>query len=316
MSALLADSTFSIPTAPASSARSTAKICWKWIQCHHEEVAKFQSTLITSFMQCFNNSHPSHKLRREKMWSTYHGLRSSNHYISLWGTFLGKAGISEVSPIFVQFVGHFIFKKLIHMHYPVDESLPDLIPGDTGFTYEEVNAIRYAAGWVARALKDRLVKSAHPLKDDLQLCLWDLLDDGDEGPSESKEWVELSDRGGLTRVNNITFELFTMMEKKLRKIVSVDQAPSFNDDMKQKLVTDDDVQFFWCMISSDWDSECTSVLLEMVVSQWVKIRGFSYASGWIEKVKETQKRTLQKSKGVRKQLLPMATSKQAHAELP
>ena len=238
--------------------------------------------------------------------------------MSLWGTFLRKAGISEVSPIFVQFVGHFIFKKLIMIHYPVAESIPELhiIPEDTGFTYEEVNAIRYAAGWVARTLKNRLVKSAHPLKDDLQLCLWDLLDDGDEGPSESKEWVELSDRGGLTCVNNITFELFTAMERKLRKIVRVNHAPSFNDDVKQKVVTDDDVQFFWCMINSDWGSECASVLLEMVANQWLKIRGFSYASGWIEKLKQMQEKTLQKSKGVRKQLLPITTSKQAHAELP
>ena len=56
--------------------------------------------------------------------------------------------------------------------------------------------------------------------------------------------------------------------------------------------------FFWC---SDWESECESVLLEMVVSQWVKICGFSYASGSIEKLKETQKRILQKLKGVRRQ---------------
>ena len=50
---------------------------------------------------------------------------------------MAKAEISEMSPIFVQFVEHFIFKKLIQMHYPVDESIPE--PEDTGFTYEEVN---------------------------------------------------------------------------------------------------------------------------------------------------------------------------------
>ena len=32
--------------------------------------------------------------------------------------------------------------------------------------------IRYAAGYVPRALKQKLLKSTHPLKDDLQLCLF------------------------------------------------------------------------------------------------------------------------------------------------
>ena len=54
------------------------------------------------------------------------------------------------------------------------------------FTYEETNAIRYAAGWVTTAQR-KLPKSSHPLKEDLQLCLLDLLDDGDEGSDESKE---------------------------------------------------------------------------------------------------------------------------------
>lgn len=55
-----------------------------------------------------------------------------------------------------------------------------------------------------RALKQ---KCSHPLRGDLQLCLWDLLDDGDndERPSKSKEWVKLVDHGGLCWVN-ITFE--------------------------------------------------------------------------------------------------------------
>ena len=67
----------------------------------------------------------------------------------------------------------------------------------------------------------------------------------------------------------------------------------------------EDVQFFWSIIGADWDENCGSVLLQMLVSQWVKIRGFSFASAWIEKYKTT----IQKSKGVRKQLLPKPTTK-------
>ena len=47
----------------------------------------------------------------------------------------------------------------------------------------------------------------------------------------------------------------------------------------------------------------------MIVSQWVKIRGFSYAGAWVERYKAEQKITTQKSKGVRKQLLPKTKEK-------
>lgn len=49
--------------------------------------------------------------------------------------------------------------------------------------YIELNAVRCAAGCVARALRKKLVRSAYTYlkRGDLQLCLWDILDDGDEG---------------------------------------------------------------------------------------------------------------------------------------
>ena len=56
--------------------------------------------------------------------------------------------------------------------------------------------------------------------------------------------------------------------------------------------------------SGDWEDMNTTALLQMVISEWVKICGSSYASCWIEtEYKSTQRKTLQKSKGVRKQLL-------------
>ena len=161
------------------------------------------------------------------------------------------------------------------------------------------------------SIKEKLAKSAHPLKDDLQLCLCDLLDDGDEESDESKEWLEIVNRGGLTRVNNSTFELFVVMEKQLRKLIQASRTPSLSADINHTIVHNDDVQFFLCMISADWEDASAHALLEMVVNQWVKIRSFSYASAWVEKFKAAQRKTIQKSKGVRKQLMPMPKPKRA-----
>ena len=43
-------------------------------------------------------------------------------------------------------------------------------------------------------------------------------------------------------------------------------------------------------------------LLQMVIGMWVTIRGFSNASDWVEKFKLLEKKTKQKSKGIRKTL--------------
>ena len=69
------------------------------------------------------------------------------------------------------------------------------------------------------------------------------------------------------------------------------------------ITENEDVLFLWSLVSADWEDSSASELLQMVVNQWVKIRGFSYASAWVEQYKVAQKQTTQKSKGVRKQLI-------------
>ena len=86
-----------------------------------------------------------------------------------------------------------------------------------------------------RALGKRLRKSAHPLKDKLTLCLLDLLDDGKEEHDSSCNWI---DRGGLTHVNNVTYNAFLSMELVLRKHLT-EQLPNFREvQMKRKTSSD------------------------------------------------------------------------------
>ena len=156
------------------------------------------------------------------MWTSYHSVRTSESYLSDWQAFLQKSDNVFVSSIFCQYIGDYVFKQLIKLHYPLDESSEGAVAGCSMLTYEERNALQYAAGYVPRALKKKLNKSAHPLKEDLQLCLLDLLDDGDEDSYESQDWVHLINRGGLTRINSNTFELFVAMEYELRKHLRTD----------------------------------------------------------------------------------------------
>ena len=81
------------------------------------------------------------------------------------------------------------------------------------------------AGYVTRALKQKLQRSAHPLKQQLILCLKEYNDT--EHPS--REWVKVIDRGGLTHVDDITYMFFSAMEvalcKELEKTSQLSSLP-------------------------------------------------------------------------------------------
>ena len=149
---------------------------------------------------------------------------------------------------FFQDVGHYIFKELIKKHHSTESTKHKEISFNP--IYEELNGIRYAAGWVARALLKKLKRSTHPLKDDLSLCIVDLLDDEDDSPQESNDWVEAVDRGGLIGVNNITFELFWTMEKTLRDIMSTTPVSQVPENSVEKVKNDDNVELKFYLVSN------------------------------------------------------------------
>ena len=111
------------------------------------------------------------------MWSKYHSLCTSEHFKQEWKYFLNKSVQSVLLPTFYQ-------------------HLTDLILVEVSLTYEEKNAL---AGYVPRALRKKLEKSAHPLKEELVLCLVEMTE-GDRGIDESEDWVNSVDRGGLKHI--------------------------------------------------------------------------------------------------------------------
>lgn len=97
------------------------------------------------------------------------------------------------------------------------------------------------------------------------------------------------------------------MELELRRYLSSKSTPELSG-MKQKLQKkiseSDDVQFYWAIVSAEWEEGESQALLGMIVEHWITVRGFSFTSGWLERYKQANKKLIQKTKGVRKQLLP------------
>ena len=305
LEAVLGDKSFQVESPIAADVLRVGERVNKWLNesCNLPEAEQFANSVVCQLQRCIPASGRFKvvQARRECMWSSYHQLRCSSGYASAWQSFLTEAVGETGHPIFWQSVGDGIFKSLIKTTFPIirREAPAERTPT---ITRQEMNALRYAAGYVPRALCKKLKKSANPLKDQLLLCLLDLLDEGDESHAHCQEWVDAVDRGGLTRVNEMTFQAFLAMELELRSHLQTQRTPNFKEEVGKSILANEDVAFHWSIVSSDWEEAESQALLELVVNLFVTIRGFSYASAWMEKFKAASAKTLQKSKGLRKSL--------------
>ena len=106
-----------------------------------------------------------------------------------------------------------------------------------------------------------------------------------------------------------TFHVFYALEEGLRQYLSELSSPATTTGLKAKfvanLVANADVLFHWPIAAAGFDVDDVEVhetVLRMITELYVTIRGFSYASAWIEQYKQTQKKSTQRSKCLRKQL--------------
>ena len=307
-SLVLKDEGFQLPTPLAEKALKSAERLLEWLSdAENKEAASiFASNFIGSLKSCFSTYRKA-RSGREQMWECYYKLRSSERFVTRWAQFLQASVGTEACPIFYQFVTDSIMEVLIKEHFPLEVACSE--QKLASLDYEEVNALRYTAGYVIRALRRKIERSAHPLMEELILCLVEM--EQNEGTEhESEEWTNAIDRGGLKHVSDMTYMLFVSMELELRQHlhdVSASEDSGMKEKAMEKMLHNEDVLFYWSMISADWEEE-GDVLLQMIIEHWVTVCGFSHTSAFLEKYKQANKKTVQKSKGTRKNLLPKINS--------
>ena len=149
-----------------------------------------------------------------------------------------------------------------------------------------------------------------PHKDDLIKCCQRLIKAhySDDNGTTAEEWTDLIDRGGLYHVKETTFQFFVALEDEVRKYLGKLTSPHavrVKDEFISNLCSCEDVQFYWCITAADFDTVNTDVhdhLMKMITDLFVTIRGFSYASEWMEHYKQAHKKCTQCSKSLRKRL--------------
>ena len=298
------------PIATAAQQVGSTFIEWAQVADNKENLKKFCDEIIRNLETVFVNTIRSTVgsiVNRDKLWRNFFLLRSSTSYQQKWEDFLGPI-LSEKSStsLFYQRVTDVLFRLLIKSHYQIaSNSTPTVSVND-----QEANALRYAAGFVCRHLRKKIERSTHCLKEELVVCLMTLVKgvQHPENTGVNEEWLDSVDRGGLWHVRENTFYFFCALEEEVQLQLKqlAQSAHAARKKMIEAITTSDDVQFYWLIVTADFDDdddeEVKSVLLSMITELYLTMRGFSFASNWVEKFKQSAKKSTQKSKSLRREL--------------
>jgi hypothetical protein len=311
VSSVTTDESFQIPSPYASAAVSTATRLNIYITdiLNMKVVEEFSSTLFDMLKGCIDTKVCKRsEYQRQKMWSKYHQLRTSHIYCKLWEKFIAEGAGHPVSPIFYQHVGNQLFRMLIKEYYYISTEDSTMIVAPP--SNEEMNALRFVAGSVCHRVRNKITRNHHPLKSSLLIAIRDMAEDDSEVPltpeeeCASTEWMKAINRGGLFRVNDLTFTFFQCIEMLIRGTFHENNVENINHETKEKItkiiLLDEETSFYWGRIMEEVGQEESKVLLGLVVELYITIRGHSFAKTWMEKYKQINREMTQKSKALRK----------------
>lgn len=289
-----------MPSSEAKMSTQVATGLLPWL-CRNESVlVKFSVWLYQSLEVCFEGKGCIH-LRREKMWRDFHKVRTSVLFRRQWELFLERAGQVALST-FYQYVTNEFFKEMIKMKHQFDRKKSSESANEH-ITMEHRNALRYVAGHVCRKVQRQLSKSKAPNYEDMILFIMDLSGDEADEDNGTEKWVNAIDRGGLWHVNDDTYTIFCIAEEECRRHFRIDEASSLHagarEILYEKIMSNEDLMFHWSILSSRVDNE---VVLGMLITLYITIRGFSFVRSCLELYKQAHHKRLQKSKALRREV--------------
>lgn len=248
----------------------------------------------------------------EKMWAGYHRLITGDKLSSLWHSTFHLVETPKYFQQFMQLVTRRVMDEAAKSAFDSEDrqSTPEHIHF---LKADEEQALRYVAGYVPMRLKRKYSKQPNNKRALKFLqCLSAMShEEGDdiEFLRYTKLWVEQVNRGGLYQVSNDTYLVFRAMELASRRVLSIERVTaqptlSIQEAMQKSIMHDPSVTAHWNyvlgQVESLDDSESDELFSE-IVDLWVKIRGHSFASGWVEQYQLATKQSTRK-KGLRKSL--------------
>jgi len=244
---VLEDQSFQIKTPATIKTREAAKEFLKWccLELSASKVDAFSKKLTESLQKVIDGAKKSFTYNKEKIWKQFYLLRTSKEFTERWRQFLPST-TPPVEPVLYQHLTDIVFKCLINKHFEI--VYLDQEPAE--INVNEKNVLRYVAGYIGRKLRTKIERENHELKEEMVLCLMELVKDGDLRGSDigdDEEWTNLVDRGGLWHVKATTHQLFCALEYQIRESLSLFSKTSLpaKDQLIKDIASNEDVQFYW-----------------------------------------------------------------------
>ena len=260
--------------------------------------------------------------RYEQMWSGYHQLIVGDELSSLWHNTLERTENPLFLQQFMQLVTRRVMDEIVKTAFVLDDQ-ESASPQDQPLKAEEEQALRYVAGYIPMKLKKKYEKHPNNERASKYFECLNAMNEETGGDCDvdflqyTKLWVEQVNRGGLFRVSDDAYLLFREMELISRRVLSVGRVTShptlkIQQELEEAILKNPSIAAHWNTLLTkvedlDLDSDESDELLGVIVDKWVKIRGHSFASGWVEQYQIATKQSTKK-KGLRKTLQQSASS--------
>ena len=249
----------------------------------------FSNWLYSSLKRIIDGaqSERTKKIKREKLWVSFHQIRSAQDFKEKWEEFLTSQKLNA-DPALYQYLSSIYLKLLIDSILPIIKDV-GTIPSD--LSYEEINAIRYIGGYIIQSIsKDQSVSASTKY----------LIKDEASPMSSSNEWVCCVDRGGLIHITDGFCQTLSAIEYCIRCHSTTNEFDK--KEIHDSILGDSDVLFNWCSATGMIDEDKKGVILSLIVAKYVTIRGFSFTKSVMETYKQVSKKNTSKSKPLRKSI--------------
>ena len=131
----------------------------------------------------------------------------------------------------------------------------------------------YACGYVVRMLLKQYEKKHGDVAVQYVACLGEMAVEGESSDllAYTKQWLELVNRGGLFPLSDEAFRLFIEIELCVRTylphhLLKPHSGAGFTENVHDKVFNDENVQFYWSLLSQDINNSDTSnVLLKKII---------------------------------------------------
>ena len=225
---------------------------------------------------------------KTELWKNFYVLRSSDLFCRKWREYLESLKLND-EPLFFQHFTLSLFNQMLSDKFKDSASASETNTSE--FTYEEENAIRYMGGYVIRKIREKKNMDVSFLEDSDKVYL----------QSQSTDWINAIDRGGLIHITDSCFQLFLAVETVTRQEMKVTtfMDDTFRQHLENMITSDSEVLFCWTMVTVD---ESHDNIFHELIKLWITIRGFSFAKSIVEKYRLATKKRTDKTKGLRTKL--------------